>query len=202
MCIRDRMDSKDFQEAIDKWDKESQQTAFDSLVEASGNVSFRNTAVVIRMRPLFPHEQDRGEFPVVTCMPSHGDIAGAAVHQCGEHIIAGRGMVKHLGHHVYPCQKVFDEHTPSEEVYQECGAPLLEHCAQGGVATCFMYGQTGSGKTHTMTAIQQCVANEIFDMVEEAPVWLCLLYTSDAADDLLCVALVGRLILKNKKLTD
>ena len=28
--------------------------------------------------------------------------------------------------------------------------------------------------------------------------WVCLLYTSDAADDLLCVALGGRRIIKNK----
>jgi len=32
----------------------------------------------------------------------------------------------------------------------------------GGTATCFMFGQTGSGKTHTMSAIQNCVARDVF----------------------------------------
>ena len=32
--------------------------------------------------------------------------------------------------------------------------------------------------------------------------WLCLLYTSDAADDLLCVDLGGRRIIKKKKILD
>src|SRR5659263_760981 len=31
------------------------------------------------------------------------------------------------------------------------------------------------------------------------PLWVCLLYTSDAADDLLCVDLGGRRIIKKKK---
>ena len=34
---------------------------------------------------------------------------------------------------------------------------------------------------------------------KDAPVWTCLLYTSDAADDLLCVDLGGRRIIKKKK---
>ena len=34
---------------------------------------------------------------------------------------------------------------------------------------------------------------------DDAPGWSCLLYTSDAADDLLCVDLGGRRIIKQKK---
>src|SRR5659263_634302 len=34
---------------------------------------------------------------------------------------------------------------------------------------------------------------------DQSPSWSCLLYTSDAADDLLCVDLGGRRIIKKKK---
>jgi len=169
-----KMDSKDFKDAIEKWRGTSQAGAMEKLVNVVGNSGSINTTVVVRVRPLFPHEQERGEFDVVTCMPGSERVAGAVVHQCGEHIMAGRGMVKHLGNYVYPCQQVFDEYVESDEVYLNCGYPLLEHAVNGGVATCFMYGQTGSGKTHTMTAIQECVANDVFELIdgEEVSVWL------------------------------
>lgn len=169
-----KMDSKDFMDAIQKWKNVSQEKVMDNLITVAGNMGSINTTVVVRLRPLFPHETERGEFDVVTCMPGPDRIAGAVVHQCGEHIIAGRGMVKHLSNNVYPCQQIFDEFVESDEVYLNCGYPLLEHCVNGGVATCFMYGQTGSGKTHTMTAIQECVANDVFELIdgEEVSVWL------------------------------
>lgn len=37
------------------------------------------------------------------------------------------------------------------------------------MATIFMFGQTGSGKTHTMTAIQELCARDLFD---GQPGWL------------------------------
>jgi len=77
-----------------------------------------------------------------------------------------RGMVKQMTNTVYPCHKVFDEHSENSHVYEACGRPLLELAASGGVATCFCYGQTGSGKTHTMTAIQASVAEDIFGLAQ------------------------------------
>ena len=40
--------------------------------------------------------------------------------------------------------------------------PVLEKALGGGTGTIFMFGQTGSGKTHTMSAIQQQVAEDVF----------------------------------------
>jgi len=165
-----KMDSRDFQNAITKWRDEQQSEALNTIIARAGKVKTSNTAVVIRMRPQFKHEKEQEEFPVVTCLPGDG-VSGVAVHQCGEKIVAGRGMVKHLGNFVYPCQQIFDDETESDLVYQEVGAPLLSHCVNGGVATCFMYGQTGSGKTHTMTAIQKMVSKDIFESTGES-VWL------------------------------
>ena len=51
----------------------------------------------------------------------------------------------------------------------------------------------------------QSVGNTILEMINELQqllknaVYTCLLYTSDAADDLLCVDLGGRRIIKKKK---
>ena len=47
---------------------------------------------------------------------------------------------------------------------------------------------------------QQAMANEtVFKRLDCNPIVTCLLYTSDAADDLLCVDLGGRRIIKKKK---
>ena len=44
-----------------------------------------------------------------------------------------------------------------------------------------------------------CAARHVEVNVHGASAWRCLLYTSDAADDLLCVDLGGRRIIKKKK---
>lgn len=168
-----KMDSKEFINSIEKWRSTTDKESLLTKVEAYGNVT-----VVIRKRPLFPHEDERGEFDVVSCIPGEGDdqihnsTAAAVVHNCGEKLVAGRGMVKYLTSFTYPCQKVYDENSESADVYHECAAPLVEIAANGGVATCFMYGQTGSGKTHTMTAIQQHTSEDIFAMCAGSSVYL------------------------------
>lgn len=45
---------------------------------------------------------------------------------------------------------------------------MLDVASQGGIATCFMFGQTGSGKTHTMSAIQEAVARDVFTLAAAA----------------------------------
>jgi len=108
---------------------------------------------------------------VVTCIPG-ATASRAVVHQCGEKLVVGKGMVKQLSSFSYPCLQVFDEDAESEEVYLQCTAPLLKVAAANGVATCFMYGQTGSGKTHTMSTIQACVAADIFELAGGQPIFL------------------------------
>jgi len=157
------MDAKDFKDAIQKW--RSSPPAASTVRGDKG--SFGNVTVVVRKRPLFKHEEDKGEFDVVSCMGAAGDAGnGAVVHQCHEKLVVGRGMVKHLNNVTYPCQEVFSEESSSEEVYHTCAAPLVKVAAAHGTATCFVYGQTGSGKTHTMTAIQGLAATDVFELAD------------------------------------
>ncbi|KAK3274695.1 hypothetical protein CYMTET_17131, partial [Cymbomonas tetramitiformis] len=46
--------------------------------------------------------------------------------------------------------RVMDKHVQQKEVYEDVGAPLVNHVLGGYNACCFAYGQTGSGKTYTM----------------------------------------------------
>eukprot|EP00939_MAST-03C_sp_MAST-3C-sp1_P002094 g2094.t1 len=43
-----------------------------------------------------------------------------------------------------------DTTNTQEDLYEECGKPMVEQLFQGFNATIFAYGQTSSGKTHTM----------------------------------------------------
>ena len=45
---------------------------------------------------------------------------------------------------------VYDSTVPTETVYQDMGAPLVEKLFEGFNGTLFAYGQTGSGKTYSM----------------------------------------------------
>eukprot|EP01064_Diplonema_japonicum_P022819 TRINITY_DN3300_c9_g1_i1.p1 TRINITY_DN3300_c9_g1~~TRINITY_DN3300_c9_g1_i1.p1 ORF type:complete len:738 (+),score=186.51 TRINITY_DN3300_c9_g1_i1:66-2216(+) len=47
--------------------------------------------------------------------------------------------------------RVFNEHTEQEEIYNRVGKPVVESVLKGYNGTVLAYGQTGSGKTHTMT---------------------------------------------------
>ena len=40
---------------------------------------------------------------------------------------------------------------------------------RGFNGTVFAYGQTGGGKTHTMAALMEHAAGEVFDAIERAP---------------------------------
>src|SRR5450756_3163579 len=59
------------------------------------------------------------------------------------------------------------------------------------------YLHTGFEKTYEHKKYQQCIT--LTDRMDYLNPMGCLLYTSDAADDLLCVDLGGRRIIKQKK---
>ena len=48
--------------------------------------------------------------------------------------------------------RIFDEHTPQEAMFLNCGVTsLVENAVEGYNTTIFAYGQTGSGKTFSIT---------------------------------------------------
>lgn len=92
---------------------------------------------VVRVRPLLPHELDRGE---QSCCDVQDETT----------LLFRAG---HAGNNWR--QYAFDACVPpahsQKQFFQECGvASLLESAVQGYSATVLAYGQTGSGKTHTM----------------------------------------------------
>jgi kinesin family protein 18/19 len=69
--------------------------------------------------------------------------------------------------------RVFDENTTQEEVYEATTKTLLDSVLDGYNATVFAYGATGCGKTHTITGtaaqpgIIFLTMQELFDKIQE-----------------------------------
>jgi len=78
-------------------------------------------------------------------------------------------FIQHLR---FEFDRVFAEQAENREVYDGVAAGLVESTRQGGVSTMFMFGQTGSGKTHTMTAIQDYAACDLFAGADGEEPWL------------------------------
>ncbi|KDO35033.1 hypothetical protein SPRG_01097 [Saprolegnia parasitica CBS 223.65] len=117
--------------------------------------------VYARVRPMLPHEVERGEYTTISCI----DDQTMVVHDCLMH----NDMVhKYIDSHAHAFTKVFDEHTPTPVVYSSVAKPLVEHALSGGEAVCMMYGQTGSGKTHTMLGFLTHLAKDIFNEPNQA----------------------------------
>ncbi|KAI5306104.1 kinesin-like protein Klp5 [Ascosphaera pollenicola] len=69
--------------------------------------------------------------------------------------------------------RVFDENTSQQDVYEATTRGLLDNVLDGYNATIFAYGATGCGKTHTITGTQQqpgiifLAMQELFERMEE-----------------------------------
>lgn len=105
---------------------------------------------------MFEKELQQGEFEVVTAREDWGELV---VHSCGFHADLVRMYVHHLG---FCFPRVFGPTAANDEVYAECGLPLVAHALCGQLGTLFMFGQTGSGKTYTMSSIMEHATKEIF----------------------------------------
>ncbi|XP_065161141.1 kinesin-like protein KIF12 isoform X2 [Atheta coriaria] len=102
-----------------------------------------NINVVVRVRPLNPKEQQRGDRPVLQ-FPGNGQILCEAVDDGGPR---GEKKPKLFSYNV-----VFEPAATQEDVLQFSGIKrLIEMAMEGFRCTAFCYGQTGSGKTHTLT---------------------------------------------------
>lgn len=135
--------------------------------------SNNNVEICIRKRPIFQYEIARGEFDVVaidvdnsnteTGGNNNGDVV--AINNCVMHADMRRKLVKPT---FFPCTKAFDENATQDDIYTKVAQPMVQHSARGGISTIFMFGQTGSGKSHTMTGIEERMANGIFDELAAA----------------------------------
>ena len=118
--------------------------------------SDQNIRVCVRKRPIFKHEVEDFEFDVVSAI----DGRLAVIHDGRMHTDMRRQF---MNHHQFLFDKVFDEKTSNNQVYESAVAPLVKYAAvEGGYCTCLVYGQTGSGKTYTMSSVYIQAATDVF----------------------------------------
>ena len=152
-----RLSSQPFAQAIEKCRAAEPTLAVPTdihappLAIAPGTVS-----VVVRVRPLFPHEAEKREFGVISC--GGGNVA---VHETS--LPRGVGFDGALETHRFQAQHVFDASCGNDDVFAHSVAPLVDFALGGGQGTAFMFGQTGSGKTYTMGAMYERAAGRCFD---------------------------------------
>lgn len=97
--------------------------------------------VSVRIRPLMPVEQERGDLSILRTRDSTiwVDEKRTAV-----------DLTQYTNPHEFTFDEVFAPGSENQQVYAQTALPLIDTVFEGGRATCFAYGQTGSGKTHTM----------------------------------------------------
>jgi kinesin family protein 2/24 len=101
-------------------------------------------AVCVRKRPMFEKEKRALQYDAVTVHDSSSRVM--TVHEAKRKV----DNTPALNNVAFTFDRVFDEHSSTDDVYASAVAPLIQCASQGGAATVFAYGQTGSGKTHTM----------------------------------------------------
>lgn len=116
--------------------------------------------VFVRKRPLFDKDRRDGDYDVFSTVPRQ-----VVLHNCLLEADLRSPFVKHH-HFKFDC--VFGQSAENREVYSVAAADLVRSASKGGVGTMFMLGQTGSGKTHTMSAIEEMAAHDLFHDADAA----------------------------------
>lgn len=127
---------------------------------ASPGSQQRRLRAIVRKRPLFSYESERGEFDVVSVRGA----GSVVVHNCCMQPDLKRMFVKHTS--FASIGDAFDETVKTPEVCARGVHPLLANVLGGGCSTLFMYGQTGSGKTHTMKGIEEYASEVLLPRTE------------------------------------
>lgn len=151
--------AQDFEYAIQEFRKHPAR-AFPALPDDSKLATDENIKVCVRKRPQFARELKSGEFDVVTALGPRSLVVSDA------RMEADMVHMK-MAHSLFPFDQVFSEAATNAEVYAHTCRPLVAEAVRGGLATCFMYGQTGSGKTHTLTALEDLAAEDLFRSLNE-----------------------------------
>ncbi|KAJ3092820.1 hypothetical protein HK100_006836 [Physocladia obscura] len=143
--------------------KESPETS-PQEVEANVEDDDRDVVICVRARPVLPAELERGIFPAI--LTTDGGVTTEAkvyVHSL-EYKLNGLPKVttKDFG-----VDYAFDETASNDQVYNKTAKKLIPIALGGGVGSLFASGQTGSGKTHTMTAIENLIARDLFQSAQE-----------------------------------
>eukprot|EP00927_Polykrikos_kofoidii_P055529 TRINITY_DN4975_c1_g2_i1.p1 TRINITY_DN4975_c1_g2~~TRINITY_DN4975_c1_g2_i1.p1 ORF type:complete len:1524 (+),score=324.69 TRINITY_DN4975_c1_g2_i1:674-4573(+) len=126
--------------------------------------------VFMRKRPMFEKEvKQRGDFDITTTLPETPVPTRVVLHNC---LFQADLKTPFISHITFEFDRVFDADAESADVYTAAAAGLVRNSLDGGVATMFMFGQTGSGKTHTMNAIQELAARDLYKGADGDEPWL------------------------------
>ncbi|KAM7309988.1 kinesin-like protein KIF12 [Ixodes scapularis] len=105
--------------------------------EEPGGGDYDNINVVVRVRPLTPHENNRKNSQALN-YPGEGQVLVNDPNS---------GQTK-----LFTFTVVFEPEATQEDVFEHCGIKRLIDMALDGFASTIMaYGQTGAGKTYTLT---------------------------------------------------
>ncbi|XP_015892553.3 kinesin-like protein KIN-7D, mitochondrial [Ziziphus jujuba] len=114
-------------------------------------------SVTIRFRPLSDREYQRGD-----------EIAW---YPDGDKIVRN----EYNPATAYAFDKVFGQHTNSQDVYEVAAKPVVKAAMEGVNGTVFAYGVTSSGKTHTMHGDQNSpgiiplAIKDVFSIIQDTP---------------------------------
>ena len=114
-------------------------------------------SIVVRKRPIFDYELDRGDYDVVsidnTSQSSH-DVA--TIHSCIIHADMKTMLRKDCS---FPITAAFDEQSNDDNIYQQVVKPLiLDAACDCGVATILLFGQVSKQEF-----LHICVCNNLGD---------------------------------------
>ncbi|CAE8661768.1 unnamed protein product [Polarella glacialis] len=129
----------------------------------AANNNNQNSAILrayVRKRPISEkEEQIRGDYDALTVVPGRPCATDVILHNCA---FQADLITPFILHSTFRFDSCFGEEVTNQEVYETSAKPLVQTALSGGMSTMFMFGQTGSGKTHTMTAMEQLAAQDLF----------------------------------------
>lgn len=123
-----------------------------ALIRTNENVKSQKQAFKILMEQggWFSGEDENQDPNAASHADKHGPSISGGVHLIDTLQNAVVIADKTLGLRRFEFDKVFNEFSSQEKLYEETTMPLITEFINGFNATAIVYGQTGSGKTHTM----------------------------------------------------
>jgi len=146
----------------------------------------RALSVVVRKRPLFDAEKEKGLLDVVTAASNQrqlhennyytdgggrsGGEEEAATNSTANVIVVHEPKTKYdlsksISNHAFKFDAVFSEMSKTNDVYDRILRPLVNGLDRGAQIAVFAYGQTGSGKTYTMQGLTDMAIDDVFRIV-------------------------------------
>lgn len=114
-----------------------------------------NLKVVVRVRPLMQREALNGSF-ISTTAVAHDTKTVQLYEYFNIEIVPPEDIEEFIQDpdnfqaHTFTFDRVFDESTSQECIYEDTARLSVANCLEGYNATILAYGQTGTGKTYTM----------------------------------------------------